>query len=135
MPRLKVLYATVAVLALAAGGAGIHASDRHGRTLVITMTNDPNANQLRVYDAQSHVLLQTLSTHGKGGVGGNARGVLGELEAERVRVSEREVITWRRGLGRRGQRDAEREQREHEPWTGHDGPRWICCAMTRAMTP
>ena len=75
MPRLKVLYATVAVLALAAGGAGIHASDRHGRTLVITMTNDPNANQLRVYDAQSHVLLQTLSTHGKGGVGGNARGV------------------------------------------------------------
>jgi hypothetical protein len=39
------------------------------------MTNDPNANQLRVYDAQSHVLLQTLSTHGKGGVGGNARGV------------------------------------------------------------
>jgi hypothetical protein len=75
MPRLKVLYATVAFLAFAAGGAGIHASDRHGRTLVITMTNDPNANQLRVYDAQSHVLLQTLSTHGKGGVGGNARGV------------------------------------------------------------
>jgi len=75
MPRLKVLYATVAFLAFAAGGAGIHASDHHGRTLVITMTNDLNANQLRVYDAQSHVLLQTLSTHGKGGVGGNARGL------------------------------------------------------------
>jgi hypothetical protein len=39
------------------------------------MTNDPDANQIRIYDAESHVLLQTLSTHGKGGVGGNARGV------------------------------------------------------------
>ena len=75
MPRLKVWYATVALLAFVAGGTGTHANDRHGRTLVITMTNDPNANQLRVYDAQSHVLLQTLSTHGKGGVGGNARGL------------------------------------------------------------
>ena len=65
----------VACLALAAGDAGIHASGRHGRTLVVTMTNDPNINQIRVYDAESHVLLQTLSTHGKGGVGGNARGV------------------------------------------------------------
>ena len=75
MSRLKVLHATVTVLAFAAGGTGIHASDRHGRTLVVTMTNDPNANELRVYDAQSHVLLQTLSTHGQGGVGGNARGI------------------------------------------------------------
>ena len=75
MLRRNVLGVIVAVLAYAAGGAGIHASGGHGRTLVVTMTNDPNANQIRVYDAESHVLLQTLSTHGKGGVGGNARGV------------------------------------------------------------
>ena len=75
MLRRNVLGVIVAVLAYAAGGAGIHASGGHGRTLVVTMTNDPNVNQIRVYDAESHVLLQTLSTHGKGGVGGNARGV------------------------------------------------------------
>jgi len=39
------------------------------------MTNDPGANQIKVYDADSHVLLQTLSTRGKGGAAGNARGV------------------------------------------------------------
>jgi hypothetical protein len=65
----------VAFLALAPGSGGIHASEPHGRTLVVTMTNDPEANQIRVYDAQSHVLLQTLSTHGRGGAGGNARGI------------------------------------------------------------
>jgi hypothetical protein len=75
MSRRNVLGVIVGILAFAAGGAGIHASGGHGRTLVVTMTNDPNENQLRVYDAQSHVLLQTLSTHGKGGVGGNARGI------------------------------------------------------------
>jgi hypothetical protein len=45
------------------------------RTLVVTMTNDPVSNQVKVYDAHSRTLLQTLSTQGKGGVGGNARGV------------------------------------------------------------
>ena len=75
MSRRNVLGVIVAILTVAAGSAGIHASGGHGRTLVVTMTNDPNENQLRVYDAQSHVLLQTLSTHGKGGVGGNARGI------------------------------------------------------------
>ena len=75
MSRRNVLGAIVAMLAVTAGGAGIYASGGHGRTLVVTMTNDPNDNQLRVYDAESHVLLQALTTHGKGGVGGNARGV------------------------------------------------------------
>ena len=48
------------------------------------MTNDPIENRINVYDADTHALLQTLSTHGKGGVGGNARGVkqyAGELVA------------------------------------------------------
>jgi hypothetical protein len=64
----------IACFAIAAATDGIRASG-HGRTLVVTMTNDQNANQIKVYDAASHVLLQTLSTHGKGGVGGNARGI------------------------------------------------------------
>jgi hypothetical protein len=39
------------------------------------MTNDADANQIQVYDAEHGILLQTLSTRGKGGVGGNAGGV------------------------------------------------------------
>jgi DNA-binding beta-propeller fold protein YncE len=74
MFKLKTVSAAVACFALAAGTARIHASDRD-RTLVVTMTNDPDTNQIKVYDADSRVLLQTLSTHGKGGVGGNARGI------------------------------------------------------------
>ena len=53
MFRQSALGVIVAVLAFSAGGAGIHASG-NGRTLVVTMTNDPNANQIRVYDAESH---------------------------------------------------------------------------------
>ncbi len=72
--RFRVLSAAVACFAIAAATAGIQASGQ-GRTLVVTMTNDQNANQIKVYDAESQALLQTLSTHGKGGVGGNARGI------------------------------------------------------------
>jgi len=74
MFRLKVVGAAVVCFALAAGAAPIHANG-HDVTLVVTMTNDPETNQIKVYDANTRVLLQTLSTHGKGGVGGNARGV------------------------------------------------------------
>src|SRR5262245_2642748 len=74
MFRVNVLCSIVAALVAASGAAGIQASG-HDRTLVVTMTNDPDTNQLEVYDADSHALLQTLSTHGKGGAGGNARGI------------------------------------------------------------
>src|SRR5262245_24934797 len=74
MFRFRVLSATVACFAIAAATAGIHGRG-HGRTLVVTMTNDQDSNQIKIYDAESHALLQTLSTHGKGGVGGNARGI------------------------------------------------------------
>jgi hypothetical protein len=74
MFRLKVVGAAVVCFALAAGAARIHASG-DDVTLVVTMTNDPETNQIKVYDANSRVLLQTLSTHGQGGVGGNARGI------------------------------------------------------------
>ena len=68
------MSAALALLAIAVTTVGIHA-DGHQRTLVVTMTNDQNSNEIKVYDAESHALLQTLSTHGKGGVGGNARGI------------------------------------------------------------
>ncbi|HTK30237.1 MAG TPA: hypothetical protein VL309_11815 [Vicinamibacterales bacterium] len=74
MSRLKVMCTVVACLAVAAGVARIHAGTRD-RTLVVTMTNDPNANEIRVYDADTQALLQTLSTQGQGGAGGNARGI------------------------------------------------------------
>jgi len=73
MSRLKVCSA-IACAAIAAGSTQIHARGVDA-TLVVTMTNDDNENEIRVYDAGSRALVQTLSTHGKGGVGGNARGV------------------------------------------------------------
>ena len=74
MSRWFTVLGTSAVLVFISGIAHPQA-DRRGLTLAITMTNDPSTNQIKVYDAESHVLLQTLSTRGKGGVGGNARGV------------------------------------------------------------
>jgi hypothetical protein len=74
MFRSNVLRATTALLFVAAAATGIHASGQT-RTLVVTMTNDPQSNEIKVYDADSHALLQTLSTHGTGGAGGNARGI------------------------------------------------------------
>ena len=74
MFKLKVAGLAVVCFALVAGFARIHA-DGHDVTLVVTMTNDPETNQIKVYDANTRALLQTLSTHGKGGVGGNARGI------------------------------------------------------------
>src|SRR3954466_7955192 len=73
----------VAALAMIAASAPVLA-DRRDVTLAVTMTNDPAANQIRVFDATTNGLLQTLSAKGKGGVGGNARGVRqynGELVA------------------------------------------------------
>jgi len=84
MFKLKMVAAAAACFALAAGAARIHASG-HDRTLVVTMTNDSDTNQIKVYDADTRVLLQTLSTHGKGGVGGNARGIK-QLEGTLVAV-------------------------------------------------
>jgi hypothetical protein len=64
----------VAALAIMAVSVPVLA-DRPEITLAVTMTNDPGANQIRVFDATTNVLVQTLSTRGKGGVAGNARGV------------------------------------------------------------
>ena len=83
MSKKQVLCISTLVLAIAAGASTAHA-EHSGRTLAVTMTNDPIENRIDVYDADTHTLIQTLPTHGKGGVGGNARGVKqhdGELVA------------------------------------------------------
>jgi len=54
--------------------ARVHADDSQ-KTLLVTMTNDPASNGIIVLDAATHARLQTASTNGKGGVGGNGRGV------------------------------------------------------------
>jgi hypothetical protein len=74
MSRMMRWCAAVVSVFVVAGATSARAEDR-SRTLVVTMTNDPDVNQIKVYDAETHALLQTLSTHGKGGVGNNARGV------------------------------------------------------------
>src|SRR5215831_1887562 len=74
MSRSMLLKGAAALLAFAAGISSVYA-DPDRATLAVVMTNDSLANQIQVYDTRTRVLLQTLSTQGKGGVGGNARGV------------------------------------------------------------
>ena len=74
MSRWFTAISASALLMFMSGVAHPHA-ERRGLTFAVTMTNDASANQIKVYDAESHALLQTLSTRGTGGVGGNARGV------------------------------------------------------------
>jgi hypothetical protein len=62
------------VLLLSAAGVGKVQADTHDRALAVVMTNDSNANQIKVYDAETGALLQTLSTNGKGGVGNKRDG-------------------------------------------------------------
>src|SRR5262245_25475539 len=82
MLHVKNWCTAAATLALVATAATVQAADR-GRTLVVTMTNDASSNEIKVYDANTQVLLQTLPTHGQGGAGGNARGVK-QLDGELV---------------------------------------------------
>jgi hypothetical protein len=97
MSKLVISYSVAAVLMLTADASAIRA-EHGGRTLVVTMTNDPIENRLNVYDAATQALLQSVSTHGKGGVGGNARGVKqfdGELLAA-VNNGSNSVAVFRR---------------------------------------
>jgi hypothetical protein len=78
--KVLLLAGSVALLAasMAASSAArqVGVEAKHERmTLAVTMTNDPSSNQIKVYDASSLSLLQTLSTNGSGGASGNARGV------------------------------------------------------------
>jgi hypothetical protein len=77
MSRFGRVISVASLLGVAFGPTGLYA-ERQAATLAVTMTNEtsgPAFNQIKVYDASDHTLLQTLSTHGQGGVGGNARGI------------------------------------------------------------
>src|SRR5678816_2253727 len=74
MSGLKRLCSAAALLVFVTGMVGVQAGNR-AATLAVIMTNDPVSNEIKVYDVGGKVLLQTLPTHGMGGVGGNARGV------------------------------------------------------------
>jgi hypothetical protein len=72
----KFLAQISAALVVATAISAARASaNPHDVTLAVTMTNDPTTNAIQVYDASTHAWLQTLPTQGKGGAGGNARGV------------------------------------------------------------
>ena len=106
MTRLKTLSSITALLVVFASPWSVRA-DHRDRTLVVTMTNDPLANQIKVYDADTRVLLQTLSTHGRGGVANNARGVQqfeGELVAAVNNGSNSVALFRRDGVGLRFER-------------------------------
>lgn len=70
---MKVLPVIAAVAVLAATTLA-HSQSLHDQTLVVTASNNASANQLLVYTT-SGKLVQTLSTNGQGGVGGNAGGI------------------------------------------------------------
>src|SRR5262245_30135269 len=72
------MFRSIAVCAVAVAffNAGVEIrADQVRVPLAVTMTNDPDANQINVYNAQTGALLQTLPTQGRGGAGGNAHGV------------------------------------------------------------
>jgi hypothetical protein len=67
--------AALLALSTAPAAAARDAAAGHQRlALAVTATNEAS-NQIKVYDASTLTLVQTLSTNGAGGVGGNARGV------------------------------------------------------------
>jgi hypothetical protein len=67
---LKWLGALMVVVGVGSSVGHLNAEHRQPPFAVV-MTNDADANQIRVYDVHSQALLQTLSTFGRGGVGGN----------------------------------------------------------------
>ena len=70
----KKLFASVFVGLLLVVSGMVVARDPQ-KTLIITMTNDSETNALIIVDAKTKDKLQTIPTGGKGGVGGNARGI------------------------------------------------------------
>lgn len=67
------LLLSATLLSAAILSTSVHAESPR-KTLVVTMTNDPESNAIIVVDAATHARLQTLPTNGKGGAGNNARG-------------------------------------------------------------
>lgn len=74
MNRRTMLVGSAVALALSIVGTTV-AQAGPGTTLAVTMTNNAASNEIRVYDAATHALVQSLPANGAGGAGGNARGV------------------------------------------------------------
>jgi len=74
MSRWSMVSGVAALLVIATTVGKVQAK-HEDVTLAVTMTNDPIANEIKVYDTSTNMLVQTLATRGQGGVGGNARGV------------------------------------------------------------
>lgn len=66
-------FRVLSTIVLLSGAVPMIRADQHERTLVVTSSNAPN-NELLVYDTRG-ALIQTVSTLGQGGVGGNAGGI------------------------------------------------------------
>jgi hypothetical protein len=97
------LWVVANVRAEGSGSAQVALAKNKVPVLAVTMTNDPSANAIKIYDASSGNLLQTLSTHGAGGASGNARGVRqldGQLIAAVNNGSNSVAIYKRDGGGR-----------------------------------
>ncbi len=74
MSKVRTRISMALTLAVGLWAAHLHANAADA-TFAVTMTNDPVANAIQVYDADTHAWLQTLATEGSGGASGNARGV------------------------------------------------------------
>lgn len=77
--QLSYISGMLIMLCLAVASATASDRNRDGGTLVVTSSNDPNANQIVVFKLNSEgtslTLVNTLSTGGKGGASGNAGAV------------------------------------------------------------
>jgi hypothetical protein len=107
MSRLKV-WCAAACLAFAAGSSGIHASGGNQRTLVVTMTNDPTANEITaqvgvISDEQRLVTLKADTDPGTvdvialdhGRIAGSAATAVSAPDGTRMRVCSASSITGR----------------------------------------
>src|SRR5262245_32963147 len=75
-PRFNGFIGVIATGVLALAGMLAPVEAKHdGVVFAVTMTNDQTVNEIKVYDAGANTLVETLSTEGRGGVAGNARGI------------------------------------------------------------
>jgi len=71
----------LSVCVLLLGASSTIRADRDDRTVIVTSSNAA-ANQLLVFDTEG-ALIQTVSTQGQGGVGGNAGRRAGPADSKR----------------------------------------------------
>ena len=90
-------YISVLTLSVLLFGASANANTASNSNVLVITASNAEQNQLLVYDSSDR-LIQTISTQGKGGVGGNAGGVAtkGQLAAA-VNFGSKSVAVFQRG--------------------------------------